>query len=230
MMMMMMMMMMTMMMMMMMIMMIMMMMVLLVVMVMVMVMMSGKDTYVFKLHSGKPWRCWSRWSFSLHWDICVHNFRVQAFSVATEYLFWRDISWKAFWYRACLAPHFDATLFDATFRTAATLVSDATLFAATFPSFQKHHHSSVWRHIATPHCFTPHFHDFGGTTTFVPDATFWRHIFTWRHIWTHIWRQAVFFHQILAFEMASRTGCRLDCMFPAAVIELARVVSTVTCC
>ena len=43
-------------------------------------------------------------------------------------------------------------------------------------------------------------------------------------------RQTVFFHQILAFEMAPLTGRRLECMFWAAVIELARVVSTVACC
>ena len=125
-----------------------------------------------------------------------------------------------------------------------------TFFEDTFPGRQ-FGKGSVWRHISVI---------FGGATTFVLDATFrrhivwshisiiseapphlclkphfgaalfWRHIFTWRHIWTHIWRQAVFFHKILAFEMAPLTGRRLECMFWAAVIELARVVSTVTCC
>ena len=105
---------------------------------------------------------------------------------------------------------------------------------------------SVWRHILTPQCFTPHFHDFGGATTFAPDATFWRRI-VWRHIsiiseapphlcltphfgatlfdvtfslsattFGHTFGDKLFFfHRILAFEMAPRTGCRLERMFRA---------------
>ena len=133
---------------------------------------------------------------------------------ATEYLFWRHISWKTVWQRECLMPHFDAALFDATFRTATTFAPDATLldatlFEATFPSFRRRHHICAWSHILAPHCFD---------ATFSLDATFGP---------TDL-ETSSFFHQILAFEMAPLTGRRLECMFWAAVIELARVVSTVT--
>ena len=150
----------------------------------------------------------------------------------------------------CLTPHFDAALFDATFRTATTFVPDATfwrhivwrhismiseappfvpdatfwrhivwrhismiseapphlclmphfdaaLFDATFPSFRRRHHICVWRHILAPHCLTSHFH-------LAP-----------RHLDTHLETSCFFFHRILAFEMAPRTGCRLERMFRA---------------
>ena len=88
----------------------------------------------------------------------------------------------------CLTPHFDAALFDATFRTATTFVPDATLFdatfrsfseappnlcltphfdatlfEATFPSFRRRHHICAWSHILAPQCFD---------ATFSLDATF----------------------------------------------------------
>ena len=122
--------------------------------------------------------------------------------------FWRHIVWRHIsdcrhicaW-RHILTPHFhdfggattfvpDATFFERHFHDSEapphlclTPHFDATLFDATFPWFRRRHHICAWRHILTPHCLTPHFHDFGGATTFVSDATFWRHI-VWRHIFS----------------------------------------------
>ena len=135
-----------------------------------------------------------------------------------------------------------ALVSDATFRAWRHIASrHISIISEAPPHFVPD--ATFWRHIV----LTPHVHQIGGASTFAPDATFWRRIvwhriFTeapphlclaphfdatfWRHIyiWTHIWRQATLF---LAFEMAPRTGRRLEYMFPAAVIELAGVVSTV---